>query len=368
MSLSRDRPEVQRRNPVAPTDYKQEHLRADAFNLLSVAIAQLTLGGNLLTVNDQLCDVLGRPRKDLLEKNFREIFEPEDSSSVRESGLTRLIRGEIHHYSTNSRVQRTDGQVVWFKMFFSLVREDVTEMPRSLVAIAIDVTLLQQDLQEAASARDELSHRMTNAQEADRTRIARELHDDIGQSLAVLKIQMLRAGRPVSGLPNQVHPSVRDLIDTLDMITNKVRRLSHDLHSSELEFLGLAVAVQAQCRECSEHLHVPVHCSCNQVQQKLDGTIALAFLRVLQEALHNVIKHSRAKNITVRLTGSESELILEVCDDGAGFDIESSKLAAGLGLISMRERVHLISGEFEIQSSVGHGTRITARAPVSSQS
>jgi len=227
-----------------------------------------------------------------------------------------------------------------------------------------EVTSLKQRLQEAVSARDELSQRMTNAQEADRTRIARELHDDIGQSLAILKIQMLRAGHPVSGHPDQTHASLKDLVRDLETIILKVSRISHDLHSSELEFLGLAVAVQAQCDQCSVQMHIPVHCSCNQVQKTLDGLIALAFLRVLQEALHNVVKHSRATTITVVLTGSDSDLTLEVFDDGVGFDVESSNLAAGLGLISMRERMHLIGGDFEISSSSGHGAKVKARAPI----
>jgi signal transduction histidine kinase len=87
----------------------------------------------------------------------------------------------------------------------------------------------------------------------------------------------------------------------------------------------------------------------------------------LQEALHNVVKHSRATTITVLLTGSDSDLALEVFDDGVGFDVESSKLAAGLGLISMRERMHLIGGEFEIWSSPGHGTKVKAHAPIVKQ-
>lgn len=140
--------------------------------------------------------------------------------------------------------------------------------------------------------------------------------------------------------------------------------LSHNLHSSKLELLGLAVAVKGHCRECSEQLGVPIHCSCDDLDVKLDSITALAFLRVLQEAMHNAMKHSGAKSITVRLTCSDDSLRLEIRDDGAGFDVESARLAAGLGLISMRERIHLIGGEFEVWSHPGHGTRITARTPI----
>jgi len=143
-----------------------------------------------------------------------------------------------------------------------------------------------------------------------------------------------------------------------------VSHLSHDLHSAELELLGLAVSVKGHCGECSEQLVIPLDCSCDQLQEKLDGLITLAFLRVLQEGLHNAMKHSGAESITVRLTCSDRELGLEIKDDGVGFDVEGARLAAGLGLISMRERIHLIGGKFEIWSSPGQGTKITVRAPM----
>jgi signal transduction histidine kinase len=175
---------------------------------------------------------------------------------------------------------------------------------------------------------------------------------------------MLRAGKPVSGHPEQMHASLKELAAKLDKIIKKVNSISHGLHSSALELLGLAVAVRSHCRECSEQLGIPVNCSCDEPQEKLDSMIALAFLRVLQEAMHNAMKHSHATTITVRLTSSGGYVGLEICDDGVGFDMDTASLAAGLGLISMRERIHLVGGEFELWSRPGRGTRITARAPI----
>jgi PAS domain S-box-containing protein len=346
--------------------YVQQHTWSEAFACLAVAVAQLSLDARLLSANTLMAEMIGQPESNLLEKSLNEFFLPEESWLACKDGLRRLIAGEITHYSSNMSV-RASSQPVWVNLVFSLVRDDVTNAPRSLTAVAKDITYLkqaEQDLRSAEAARDELSRRMMNAQEADRTSIARELHDDIGQSLAVLKIQMLRAGQPVSGHPDMVHASLRDLSLKLEKIINKVSRLSHNLHSSELELLGLAVAVKGHCRECSEQLGIPVHCACDHLEEKLDGMIALAFLRVLQEALHNIVKHSGAKSITVRLTRSDGDLGLEIRDDGVGFDVEAARLAAGLGLISMRERINLISGEFKILSSPGQGTTITARAPI----
>jgi PAS domain S-box-containing protein len=347
--------------------YVEELAWSKAFEHLAVNVAQLTLGGRLLSANRRMCEAIGQAKRELVGKSLDEFFLPEESWPKCKHGLDRLVAGEIPNYSSNMSAVGTAGATVWVNMIFSLVRDEVTNAPRSLTAVAKDIAFLkqaEQDLRVAEVVRDELSRRMMNAQEADRTSIARELHDDIGQSLAVLKIQMLRAGQPVSGSPEMTHASLKDLSVKLEKIINKVSRLSHDLHSSELELLGLVVAVKGHCRECSELLGIPVECSCDHLQEKLDGMIALAFLRMLQEAMHNAMKHSRAKNITVRLTCSDHDLRMEIQDDGVGFDVEGARLAAGLGLISMRERIHLIGGEFEIWSSPGQGTRITARAPI----
>jgi PAS domain S-box-containing protein len=358
---------LKRNSQEEPNAYTQEHTWGEAFERLAVSVAQLTPDGRLLTANNSLCELIGRAKQDLLTKSFKEFFLPEGSWPDCEAGLERLIAGEIGRYSTNVSVVRTDGQPVWVNMDFSLVRDDLTGSPRSLTAVAKDITFLKramQSLRESEEARDDLSRKMMSAQDSDRTRIARELHDDIGQSLAVLKIQMLRAGKPVSGSPEMMHASLEELAAKVGKIADKVSRLAHDLHSSALEYLGLAVAVKSHCRECSEKLGIPVHCFCDQLQDKLDSMVGLAFLRVVQEAMQNALKHSRAKNITVALTSSDHELSLEISDDGVGFDVESAKLAAGLGLISMRERIHLIGGQFEISSSPGRGTRIRARAPI----
>jgi PAS domain S-box-containing protein len=347
----------------------QEHARGEAFESLAIGVAQLTLDGRLLSANAQMCEIIGQPERNLLAKNINEVFLTEESWPECKDGLDRLTAGEVVHYSTKMSV-RAAGPPVWVNMVFSLVRDTITNNPWSLTAVAKDISFIkraEQELRDAEVARDELGRKMMNAQEADRTRIARELHDDIGQSLAVLKIQMLRAGQPVSGHPEMAHASLRDLTMKLEKIINKVSGLSHNLHSSELELLGLAVAVKGHCRECSEQLRIPIDCSCDHLEEKLDGMIALAFLRVLQEGLHNIVKHSGAKSVTVRLTCSDRDLSLEIRDDGVGFDVEAARLAVGLGLISMRERIHLISGNIQILSGPGVGTTIKARAPIVKQ-
>jgi signal transduction histidine kinase len=253
------------------------------------------------------------------------------------------------------------------EMVCSLVLDEIADLPNTFAATANDVAALEQvrrRLQASELARNELSRRMMDAQEAERTRISRELHDDIGQSLAILKIQIVGARAAASDHPERTRPCLHEFADRLDAIIRKVNLLSHDLHSSALEYLGLAAAVESHCRERSAQLSIPIQCHCTNVEKDLDSAIALAFLRIAQEAIHNAVKHSRATTIMVRLNGWGRYLNLEIFDDGVGFDIKVTRLSPGLGLISMRERIHLIGGAFNIFSSPGRGTRIVARAPI----
>lgn len=348
-------------------DHPEASIWCKAFDHLGVAVGQLTLDGTFVSVDDRLCEILRHPRTALLAKNFREFLQATEAQSESEAALSRLVAGEMPRYSVQMTATGSDGEPLWFDMTFSSIPDGDATVPRGLTLVASDITslkLARKELHDSEVARDELSRRLLNAQESERTRIARELHDDIGQSLAVLKVQMLRAGQPVSGRPGQRHAGLMELAGKLDTIAHKVSRLSHGLHSSALEYLGLAAAVQSHCFESSHQLCIPIDCQCDHVERELDAIVALSFLRVVQEALHNAAKHSGAKSITVRLTRLDRHLSLEIRDDGVGFDMEAARFAAGLGLISMRERIHLIGGEFEISSSPGNGTRITARAPM----
>jgi signal transduction histidine kinase len=242
--------------------------------------------------------------------------------------------------------------------------------PRGLIAIDSNVTAsktLRRQLKESEMARIELSRRMINAQEADRIRISRELHDDIGQSLAVLKIQMLRGTEPTSGESQSRLGNLDEFAGRLDAIITKVSRLSHNLHSSALEFLGLSAAATSHCDECSQQLGFPIRFHCEGIPGDLDKTMALAFFRILQEGIHNALKHSHATSMKVSITGTNRDLNLEISDDGVGFDAEAERFGKGLGLISMRERACLIGGHYTVHSSPGCGTRISVYAPLPSR-
>jgi PAS domain S-box-containing protein len=354
------------RNEATSGLYQPEGALCTALGNLGLGVARLSLAGAWFAVNQSLCDMVAYSSEELLAGSFEEFFDSDEISFESES-RDRLLSGTILGYARDRCATGRDGRRLSLRSAVSLVRDELTSEPRSLLVILEDVTALknaERGLKDSELARGELSRRMMNAQDVDRSRIARELHDDIGQSLAVLKIQLLRAAKPGTGRFVKPDPSIADLAAKVQTIAEKVGRLSHQLHSSELEFLGLGIAVKSYCREVSQEFYIPIDCSCVEHLEDLEGLLALAFFRVVQEALGNVVKHSRAGSAKIDLTASANELTLAITDDGDGFDLEQSRLTAGLGLISMRERMHLIGGELEISSSPGKGTRIRAHAPI----
>jgi signal transduction histidine kinase len=220
---------------------------------------------------------------------------------------------------------------------------------------------------QAEEAQLELVQRLIHAQEAERTRVARELHDNIGQSLALFCME-LEATRLTLKLPPDGDEKLKHLCGRIKNLGRVVGTLSHQLHSSELELLGLAVAVNGLCREFSEQYHIHVECLCSNIPDNISSDVALALFRIMQEALHNAAKHSQASTIAIQVRGTHNSLCLSISDDGIGFIADKALGKQGLGLTSMRERIFLIGGEFTITSKPGAGTRIETTVPLSGAS
>ncbi len=205
----------------------------------------------------------------------------------------------------------------------------------------------------------DLSRRLLGEQEAERARIARELHDDINQQLAILSIELDR----LRSDQLQVRSAKRlsQALETAQGISTSVRELSHRLHPSKLRLIGLVAALDNLRRDLSPP-HLPIAFSHHNVPAEIDQNIALCVFRVAQEALGNAVKHSDAGHVWVDLTGGPSSVALTITDDGKGFDVDGVQ-NAGLGLISMRERVESVGGVLEIHATLASGTRLTVTVP-----
>jgi len=226
---------------------------------------------------------------------------------------------------------------------FTVVLRDVTERKR------------------AEEALRELTGRLITAQEQERARIARELHDDVNQKLALLAVDLELLGQTPPHSPAETTQQARNLSAQVKAISSDVHRLSHRLHPSKIEQLGLVAAMKSLCRELSLKYDVRVEFSDRDAQGPIPEDIALCLYRIVQEALANVVKHSGARDAWVELLGGPTAIHLRISDPGRGFNPNSVKGSEGLGLVSMQERVHLVRGEIAIDSQPAQGTRINVR-------
>jgi signal transduction histidine kinase len=214
-----------------------------------------------------------------------------------------------------------------------------------------------------AHARD-LAGRLIAAQEAERKRIALDLHDDLSQKLALLSIdidQLDRSSRAEA--PYDLSSRLHDISARAGEIASDVHGLSHQLHPSKLEVLGLSAATQGFCREISTQYDVAIVFEVSDVPRIVDPEVALCAFRIVQEAVHNVVKHSGAREAHVSLSRAGDDLDLRIADTGRGF-LPSECERTGLGLVSMRERVHYVGGTLMVHSAPGRGTRIGVRIPL----
>ena len=213
----------------------------------------------------------------------------------------------------------------------------------------------------------ELSGKLITSLEEERRRIARELHDDVSQRLALMGIELEQIMQALPKKDINVRRRLRDVWGQNQETSQEVRQLSHNLHSSKLEYLGLIAALKSLCNDLSNHQELRIRFRHFDVPSYIPKDAALCIYRVVQESLRNVIKHSGARVAQVTLSGGHGEVNLCISDEGHGFDLNDVKTKAGIGLIGMRERLLLVGGEVSIESQPSRGTRIVARVPLPEQ-
>ena len=210
-----------------------------------------------------------------------------------------------------------------------------------------------------------VNRRLIEAQDQECTRIARELHDDLGQRLALLMIEMDRLSHDLTN-PDECRGRICELQQPASELTTDLQSLSHGLHSSRFDLQGMAAAMRGFCKEFSKQQGVEVDFRTGDLPAPVPRDISLCLYRVLQEALRNSVKHSGERNYETHLWATQDEIHLRVKDFGKGFDTEMAAAGHGLGLVSMRERLTLVGGQLSIQSQPTLGTTIHAWVPLGS--
>jgi signal transduction histidine kinase len=228
------------------------------------------------------------------------------------------------------------------------------------------LTALVEDRKIAGERLANLSRGLIEAQEKERSRIARELHDDIGQRFALLGLALEELKEKSIRYGPEDQMGIDNIRKDVSDMASDIQSLSHELHSSKLEYLGLVAAIKIFCKEFAERQNVQIDFRSHDVPGMLRYEVSLCLFRVLQESLQNSAKHSGARNLEARLWASSGQIHLTVQDSGRGFDLAAASGGAGLGLISMRERLKSVGGTLSIESQHGSGTTIHARIPLES--
>jgi signal transduction histidine kinase len=211
-----------------------------------------------------------------------------------------------------------------------------------------------------------LAGRLIYAQEEERSRLARELHDDLAQRLTVFAIDVGRLEQQLTDSPAPVREELREMQNSIVRISQDVHSLSRQLHPSILDDLGLIKAAESECTSFSRREGIEVVFKHENIPRVIPKDVSLSLYRIIQEGLMNISKHACAEHISVSLKGIDHDVLLSVQDDGIGFDWAEVKENPGLGFSSMRERARLIHGELSIQSQPEKGTVITLRVPLES--
>jgi PAS domain S-box-containing protein len=307
--------------------------------------------------NDPWLEFTGRAMEAELGNGWAEGVHPEDLERCMTIYVTSFDRRET--FQMEYRLRRHDGEYRWV-FDTGVPRFNEEGFFTGFIGSCIDIT----DRKVAEEAMADLERRVLGAQEEERSRIARELHDDINQRIAILgwELRSLHHGYPEE--ESEPRTSIDSVIQRLAQISTDIQTISRRLHSSHLEYLGLATAAGVLCRDMHEQQQVEINLTCYGIPRDLPKDISLCLYRVLQEALQNALKHSGVRQFRVELTGDSGGVRLMVSDEGVGFDQRRADRRQGLGLISMRERTRLVLGQFSVESEPGRGTTIRCQVPL----
>ena len=306
--------------------------------------------------NEGWLQFTGRPLEAELGNGWAEGVHPEDLPECMSIYVNSFDRREP--FQIEYRLRRHDGEFRW--IFDTGVPRFIDHEFAGYIGSCIDVT----DRKLAADALADLGRKVLNAQEEERARIARELHDDVNQRLALLAWNLEALARKAPPSKSELSISIDSAVEQLRKVVSDIQTISRRLHASDLEYLGLAAAAAALCRETAAQQEVEIEFKCDPALPRPSMGTSLCLYRVLQEALQNAIKHSGERAFKVEMRGGEDEVRLSVSDNGVGFDARKVDTHRGLGLISMRERMRLVHGEFAVESEPGRGTTIRCRVTV----
>ena len=360
-------------------DYRQFEAHAQAvFNEFKKVAERLKSGiyrydirsRRFLFFNRSAIKLLGSGKSiasDVTSRSILLCLHPDDRQRVRQIAKKSIETGvgEVEY-----RFKKSDGAYRWNYDRW-VVLHDASGQPRYIEGIVMDTTRrreAEEALKESQRKLRLLSSHLLEAQEKERRRIALELHDELGQSLTVLKLQLRSIQKALTPDSVVLNAKCEHANTYVDHIIENVRRLSHDLCSSCLEDLGLDESIAMLAEEFSEHTNLQVSIETQKIDEFFRVQERTLIYRIFQEALNNIQKHADAHNVSIKIERKKSHVDIQISDDGNGFVRESNgdpnEYRPGLGLTTMEERARMLGGTMQVYSIIGVGTRIAFTIPI----
>jgi signal transduction histidine kinase len=276
-----------------------------------------------------------------------------------------LVEGKRDRYQLEKRYYRKDGRIVWGQLTESLVRNQ-NGNPEYAIAMVDDISERKQaeeQLRDLVGQLHALADRLQSAREEERTRLAREIHDELGQNLTAIKIDLNSIFRKLGQNAKSLSGAAESILNQVDQTIRTLRRIATELRPGILDDLGLAAAIEWATEEFQARTGIKCQVDLREERIVLDRERTTAIFRIFQETLTNVARHSGATELRVRLFRQNASTVLEVRDNGMGIQPQHLTSAASLGILGMRERALVLNGHFEIASCPEGGTKVSVRIP-----
>lgn len=344
---------------------KQKVLLDELFEQAPQAVILMSADYKVVRVNRDFTKLFGYGPKEAIGRPLRELIVPEELQDEVRQFIDMLARGE--RVEVEAVRQRKDGS----RLYVSIVHVPVSLPGGQVATYAIyrDITERKQadeKLRAATAQSRALSSRLQSAREEEGTRIAREIHDELGSTLTRLRWDLESLDKTLSDSPNtsplhEPREKIEAMIKMTDGVLHTVRRISSELRPPILDDLGLSAAVEWQAEEFQARTGIICHCHCLLDKPDLNQAQATAVFRILQEALTNILRHAQATRVDIEMKEEPGSFMMTIRDNGRGMTEAQKSGDASLGLLGMRERADLIGGTLEISGSEGNGTIITIR-------
>ena len=322
----------------------------------------ITEGDQIVFANRQSLALFGvASREDLLNRSIFSLIKPESAQEVRLQ-INRALAGRLNLPVLTERIARPDGSEAEVEIAIAALPDHGTTTVQMVLS---NVTERNGDRYELERSRSDLRHlsaSIVEAREEERRRIARELHDELGQQLSWLKMEMASLDPDA---PRQVlYERIAVMLTMLDETMASTRSIASDLRPLMLDDLGLNAAIEWLARESARRMGIEVTVRQDETDPPVDSRTATTIYRTVQEALTNVARHARATDVSIEIRRHDDQLVVSVQDNGVGFPLSAVRKAGSFGLLGLRERAYMMGGQLEIDNPPGCGARVTVRIPL----